>query len=163
MHQPSTGHLRSGCAALLAQSQRRNAASILQKFLLVLSLLSFHFPPSSFFGTLCVPLHISDISRTPPLFHLITAPSCLLLRSVFLLFPYLSPHFCTRCTIAAVFSRSDFLPLCDLSLFLAREQRPAHNPRNANIEQSFNLRHSRHRGLVSYIKWYSGIKVMAIA
>lgn len=53
MHQPSTGHPRSGSAVLLAQSQRRNAASILQKFLLILSLLSFPFSPSSFSGSLC--------------------------------------------------------------------------------------------------------------
>lgn len=161
MHQPSTGHLRSTlCSAVSCVPADKRCID------------SPKIPPhtlASFFPLFSVlfwdvPQHISDISCTPPLFHLITPPSCLLFTS----FICLSPLSLTLATLLHTLHNSRsvlpqwFQPLCDLSLFLALEQRLTRNPLNANIERSFNLCHSWHRRLVSYIKCYSGLKVMAI-
>lgn len=165
MHQPSTGHLRSTvCCAVSSVPAEK---SYIDSPKIPPHTLTSFFPLFCFFfgGTLYVPLHISDISCTPPLFHLITPLSCFLFRS----FICLSPVSLPLPTLLHTLHNSSsvlpqwFLPPCDLSLFLALEQGPTHNPSNANIEPSFNLCDSWHRRLVSYIKWYSGIKVMAIA
>lgn len=150
---------------VLAQSQWRDAASILLKFPLIHSLFpcfSFLFcfslyplrpsmPSLHFFHTSFVSFNysLSCLSFHSALFRILNLSSSSFLTS-FLHWPTASvgSHTLHNSISVFLFFFSFFLPLCDLGSILALERRPTLNPCSANIEQSFNLCDLWHHRLV---------------